>query len=172
METPEFYEFSNSLGFISQRDKLVQRVKSLSIERGFRLNSLNGKQECRFLFTCSKSAKSYFNKKALPEDKVFCPFMMLFSKYYLDQKEFNYELNFKNYNIMQGLGQERLDNLRMARDEGLYFLLAYRPYHNHSLDLPLINSDLYLKVPEVVKPGKFQCLPREEKILHSAVKKV
>ena len=55
------------------------RVKQLAMARGFKLQTTtlrNG--EFKMAFTCTKSGKSYFHKMAKPEDKVYCPFTIVY----------------------------------------------------------------------------------------------
>ena len=67
-----------ALGRVYSRDELTMRVKQLSVSKGFKLQTAACRGEGRMIFTCTKSGRSYFHKTAKPEDKVFCPFMLMY----------------------------------------------------------------------------------------------
>ena len=67
-----------ALGRVYSRDELTMRVKQLAVAKGFKLQTAACRGEGRMIFTCTKSGRSYFHKTAKPEDKVFCPFTLMF----------------------------------------------------------------------------------------------
>ena len=74
-------ESEHELGRVFTKDELTMRVKQLSIARGFKLQTAACRGEGKMIFTCTKSGRSYFHKTAKPEDKVFCPFMVMYQQF-------------------------------------------------------------------------------------------
>ena len=67
------------LGRVYSKDELTMRVKQLAIARGFKLQTKAGRNtDLKMAFTCTKSGRSYFHKTAKPEDKVYCPFTLVY----------------------------------------------------------------------------------------------
>jgi hypothetical protein len=83
-------------------------------------------------FTCTKSGKSYFHKTARPEDRIHCPFQIVYKQHRRDP------------NVC----------LEADYDDGFFFLQRYKSYHNHELDLALSLSNIWQDVPNTVKAGK------------------
>ena len=44
-------------------------------------------------------------------------------------------------------------------------MTKYKSYHNHEVDVHLVNSELWQEVPQTVRAGKFCVVPTEWKIL-------
>lgn len=83
--------------------------------RGFKLQTTtlrNG--EFKMAFTCTKSGKSYFHKMAKPEDKVYCPFSVVYKQYKKPSTSEDYDY-----------------------DDGFFYLHRYKSFHNHELDTAL-----------------------------------
>ena len=101
------------------------------------------------VFTCTKSGRSYFHKTARPEDKVYCPFTVVY-QLYNKSKPFYYN--------------------NALYDDRFFFLMRYKSIHNHDLDTSLALSDLWQEVPQNVKAGKPQEVPLEKNAVQRAVK--
>jgi len=94
-------------------------------------------------FSCTKGGRSYFHKTAKPEEKVFCPFHLVYAKYQEMKVDFNGHA---------------------IEDSGFYFLQKFKSLHNHPIDTQLATSDLWNEVPQTVKAGKFCVLTADRKI--------
>ncbi|CDW85947.1 UNKNOWN [Stylonychia lemnae] len=144
VDTPEFEDFANDIQELNNRDSLIQKVKQLSIQRGFKLNPHNLTYSC-IQFTCTKICKIRHEDQNSQSnlETITCPFQVVYDR--------TLESEISTY--LDETTQQETSQMLLKR-LGTYFLHRYRSYHNHDLDLNLIYSDLAEQVPQVAKVGK------------------
>lgn len=80
VQTPDFWEFSNDIKWITNKNHLIWKVKKMSMDRGFRgkvsLHQNEGNPQT-IIMICNKSGKSTAKN---PSIKAECPFLLHYER--------------------------------------------------------------------------------------------
>jgi len=80
VQTPDFCDFTNDMKNITNKNYLIYKIKSMTMERGFRGKIPNNQTDCNpqtVVMTCNKTGKSTAKN---PSIKAECPFYLHYER--------------------------------------------------------------------------------------------